>query len=80
MTDTAELEKLFPHRERVKKPQTNADKIRSMSDEELVEWIWTDACPGFPTTSFGSCPEGQEKSCIECWLEWLEQEAKDEQS
>jgi len=43
MTDTAELEKLFPHRERVKKPQTNADKIRAMSDEqladELLEWF-----------------------------------------
>ena len=80
MTDTAELEKLFPHRERIKKPQTNADKIRAMSDEELAEWIWADACPGIPTTSCGVCPEGQEKPCIECWLEWLKKEATDEQS
>ena len=57
--------------------KTNGDRIRAMSDEELAGWIWADACPGFPTTSFGSCPEGQEKSCRECWLEWLKKEAKD---
>ena len=59
------------------KAPTNADRIRAMSDVELAEWIWGVACPGFPAASFGSCPEGQEKSCSECWLEWLRQEASE---
>ena len=59
-----------------KPKKTNADRIRAMSDEELAEWIWGVACPGFPATCFGSCPEGQEKSCSECWLEWLKKEVE----
>lgn len=50
------------------KPQTNADRIRSMTDEELAEWIYTDGC----------CQEGKcsNVGCKECWLEWLKQESK----
>lgn len=56
------------------KPQTNADRIRAMSDEELAE-ILRDA---------GNCPSDyfSEKcksfdNCIECWLYWLKQPVKD---
>lgn len=48
------------------KTQTNADRIRSMTDEELKEWF----CEGHPNTCSG-CPfDG-----IECtMLDWLKQE------
>lgn len=52
-------------------PQTQADKIRSMSDEELAEIL------------FGSCfdemgKEGCEGgNCKVCVLEWLKSEAKE---
>ena len=55
-------------------PQTNADRIRAMSDEELAEIL------------FGSCLEnmGREqcnnfhnKGCKHCVVEWLKSEAKE---
>lgn len=50
--------------------QTNADRIRAMSDEELAEWI---TCPQY----FGFkmvC----DTSCDACCLEWLKQPAKED--
>ena len=56
--------------------QTNADRIRAMTDEELAEYIdkhtseamW---CKNPPL----ECPEGEE--CVKCILDWLRQEARD---
>ena len=56
-----------------KKPQTNADRIRSMTGEELAEVL------------FGCCIEhiGVEecshpaKSCESCVLEWLRAESEE---
>lgn len=48
-----------------RKPQTNADRLRAMSDEELAEWISgqiIDRNIGIPS---------------ETWLDWLRQEAQD---
>ena len=45
-------------------PVTNADRIRSMSDKELAEWICSliiDRYIGVP---------------VEAWLNWLQQEAE----
>ena len=51
--------------------KTNADRIRSMSDEELASKLASFRCP------FDSCfPEGGE-NCKKCWLDWLKQEAQD---
>ena len=60
----------------VKSLQTNADRIRSMSDEELAEWLWfkTGQCP-----PFDRCPQpDRETPCVmkECWLDWLKQEGE----
>lgn len=52
------------------KPQTNADRIRAMSDEELAKTLNGSVCP--PLTS---CNEGQQ--CIRCWTEWLQQPAEE---
>lgn len=57
----------------VKKPQTHADRIRAMTDEELAEWIagrYPDCPPGV-----SPAPIGCDDVCAGCWLEWLRQEA-----
>ena len=56
------------------KPRTNADRIRSMSDEEMAEFLfhaWNNASWCSPEP----CPE--EQSCLPCWLDWLKQEVKE---
>ena len=49
------------------KPQTNADRIRAMSDEELAEFI----APLVTVTKVG------EELAKERWLEWLKREVSD---
>lgn len=58
-----------------KPPMTNADRIRSMSDEELAERIWP---------KFG-CPEGKNHvtcgyvgECKDCWIGWLQRPAEED--
>ena len=62
-----------------KKPkQTNADLIRSATDEELAEFmannVGCDDCRFFATCR--SAP--QDRACAEKWLDWLKEEAKNE--
>ena len=47
-------------------PQTNADRIRNMTDEELAEYLGNiHYCPApYPTCDLT-------KECKECWLKWL---------
>lgn len=51
----------------------NGDAIRSMTDEELAEWI----------AYRQGCYERQDKrcskygTCRDCWFDWLKQEAFD---
>lgn len=55
--------------------ESNADRIRSMTDEEMA---------GFMFRTFGKaawcldnkCPP--EESCDQCWLDWLKQESEGE--
>lgn len=57
-----------------RKVSTNADKIRSMSDEELAEWINSkDACEQCAYTPGGLC---MRKSCTNGILKWLQSEAE----
>jgi hypothetical protein len=66
------------------KPVTNADRIRSMTDEELAElfksWIQDCGCNAVPCLEL--CEENIKnyghKSCQECWLDWLRQEVTDD--
>ena len=55
----------FP--KRLPKPKTNADRIRSMADKELAEWIVR------RTEGYGF--DGYEES-VKAWLYWLREEAK----
>lgn len=43
---------------------TNADRIRSMTDEELADWVW-----GIETAGRAYGPRGEK-----AWLDWLKQE------
>lgn len=58
---------------------TNADKIRSMTDEELAKWIES---PGFFSCNMcvhliGSA-ECKEENCAKAALKWIKQEAEEE--
>ena len=60
----------------MEKPQTNADRIRAMSDEELAEFI--DRCEmndiDYAKTFCDLC-NGQYE-CDQCRLDWLQQPAE----
>lgn len=57
-----------------RKVSTNADKIRSMSDEELAEWINSkDTCEQCAYTPGGLC---MRKSCTNGILKWIQSEAE----
>ena len=49
------------------KPQTNADRIRAMSDEEMADFVW-----GVETAGRAYGPRGKKS-----WLDWLRQEVSE---
>lgn len=55
----------------IEAPMANADRIRAMSDEELVNWL---VCPYDidPDLCIGR------GTCYDCTLQWLRQPAKEE--
>ena len=56
-------------------PVTNADHIRSMTDEELMHWC-NHTCP--PNDKWKSCDGGDFDECENCWLNWLRQPYKED--
>ena len=67
------------------KPQTNADRIRAMSDEELAKWmsggaLHSDSVCSYcdrNTLEFCDGAECSNKTDAEIILDWLKQPAKD---
>lgn len=58
---------------RESKSETNADRIRNMSDEELVEVI---PCP-YMKDQYDECVHGwHDYDCNKCKLEWLQSKAE----
>lgn len=56
-------------------PLTNADRIRAMSDEELVDIYRCNVdCP--PGKDYITC-EKVGGTCKDCWVEWLQQPAEE---
>lgn len=51
---------------------TNADRIRSMSDEELAEFLRPYCQKGL-----WECEINAGRDCAKCWLEWLRGEVKE---
>ena len=62
----------------MEKPQTNADRIRAMSDEELAKAIaskaYTGACNDFDISYDGNCCHNCEK--CDAIIKWLQQPAE----
>ena len=60
-------------------PQTKADRIRAMSDEELAASHLIIPC-FYDDDGYGECKFGwheRKQTCEECKLEWLKQPAED---
>lgn len=55
---------------------TNADRIRSMTDEELAEFMrpWDSGCPRWKENPL---PCSDWDNCGECWLKWLKKEGEE---
>lgn len=57
--------------------ESNADRIRAMSDEELADWIFDRAkcqnCKELPCVKHDKGTD-----CRELWLDWLKQEVDDD--
>lgn len=65
---------------KAKKPQTNGDKIRSMSDEELAKWMASiSSCMRCPVdlSTCQSMYEGKNGECDKILLEWLKAETSE---
>lgn len=56
-------------------PQTNADRIRSMSDEELAKLFTQTVADGCPPDMDWTCKKDEKgwDACDSCWLKWLQQ-------
>ena len=67
----AMMHRLYPESE---EKHTNADRIRSMTDEELAEKFSAHVqCFGCPLWNGNAC---YRKDCKDHWLEWLKQECE----
>ena len=74
--DLSEMLEWIEHK---RKPvKTNADKIRNMTDEKIASLICNIKITGCPDGMYNTswCDD---MSCAECWLDWLKQEATDDQ-
>lgn len=58
---------------------TNADRIRSMTDEELAKWIdwFLGRCEWCDTDKMGT-DDCSDVSCTPCILNWLQQPAEED--
>ena len=84
-TDNNVGDKLTPTADKVssvayKVSATNADRIRTMSDEELAKWLLEVmkhkvACFGEGAFKYAPC-RNEEHDCIKCGLQWLKQPAE----
>ena len=54
--------------------QTNADRIRSMSDEELAMYMM---CPNENGLAEIDCDKSGSCNCYECLLKWLQSEVEE---
>ena len=59
------------------KPQTNADRIRAMTDEELADLFADNDC-GYCRIHDFCFAKGSAINCEDVWLDWLKQEVSDE--
>ena len=55
--------------------KTNADRIRSMSDEELAKMFTKASADGCPPKMDWDCAKDEYgwDACDDCWCKWLQQ-------
>ena len=58
----------------IKAKQTNADRIRQITDEELAQIIM---CPYENMSGECMCEKDTRTNCIQCCLEWLRKEVEE---
>jgi len=58
------------------KPMTNADRIRSMTDEELAEWMAINTDCFFCKVKNKNICSLDEGTCPEEWMSWLKSPAE----
>lgn len=57
---------------------TRADRIRSITDEELAEFIaYSTSCETCPARKGGSDECHNTTNCSTAWLDWLKEDVKD---
>lgn len=54
---------------------TNAEKIRSMTDEELAMMLMCPAEYSLEFSKTSECNGGMDRNCMECTLRWLRKQA-----
>ena len=57
--------------------QTNADRIRAMTDEELAKWLDNNMCVLGHGCPCEKCEQPYKRPCDDAWLEWLKAEVKE---
>jgi hypothetical protein len=60
----------------ISKPQTNADRIRAMTDEELASFIYDHSCAFCPMDDCDGRMNIGRDACYKRWLDWLKQEVE----
>ena len=65
-------------RKKMQTPQTNADRIRAMTDAELAEFLRPVKCVDCHLLDCGVEEMNFKKTCEERILDWLKERAKDE--
>lgn len=60
-------------------PQTNADRIRAMSDEEIAKIFTSAVADGCPPKIDWDCAKDEYgwDACDACWCKWLQQPAEE---
>lgn len=58
----------------ISEPQTNADRIRTMTDEELADWLTISVIPRVCEIPLKAGNEPM----LDKWLDWLKQEVNDD--
>ena len=71
-------QRIKPHFVSKRKPKTNADKIRAMTDAELANFLNDiGECDRRCPAKIGDCIFS-DSSCVAAWLDWLKQESTNE--
>ena len=60
---------------RIGSDMTNTDRIRSMTDEKLAEWLCRKADCNEYCCAYRSYCNKNDEACKQAWLEWLKEEA-----